>query len=193
MRLQVKVDAMVPRTGLARTDHKEVENRAERLLAEYLRMWGLRDPSTIAAHCQCWARQAATDEHATTGRVSGAPYRTAVQQAMSDIDLWLDHLMRLTGADPQAAPMRRGLLAMELQTLIDKHPTAMLAYETLPVSLVQRLQRASRPVVPFARPTYMPEQPLGELAGPLRLQWWQQTLVNLFALPFRILSLRWFG
>jgi len=193
MRLQVKVDAIVPGNGLVRVGHTEVEHRAERLLAEYLRMWGLRDPSTIAAHCRLWARQAAADNFLETDRAPSVPYRSAVQQAMNDIDLWLDHLIRRISADPQAAPLRRGLLAVELQTFIDKHPAAMLAYETLPPSLVQRLQRAARPVVPFARPTHMPAQPLGKLAGPLRLQWWQQALVNLFALPIRILRFRWFG
>jgi hypothetical protein len=116
-----------------------------------------------------------------------------MQQAMNDIELWLDHLTRLAAADPQAAPLRRGLLAMELQALIDKHPTAMLAYETLPPSLLQRLQRAARPVVPFARPTHMPAQPLGKLAGPLNTAWWQQAVVNLFAVPVRLLRFCWFG
>jgi hypothetical protein len=193
MRLQVKVDAIVPRNGHADNDHTEVEHRAERLLAEYLRMWGLRDPSTIAAHCRLWARQAVVDDDRAANRTRSVSYRSAVEQAMHDIGLWLDHLTRLTSADPQAAPLRRGLLAIELQTLIDKHPTVMLAYETLPPALAQRLQRASRPVVPFARPTHMPAQPLGELAGPLRFDWWQQAIVNLFATPLRMLRFRWFG
>jgi hypothetical protein len=112
---------------------------------------------------------------------------------MNDIDSWLDDLTRLTSTDPQAAPLKRGLLAMEMQSLIDKHPAALLACETLPPSVVQRLQRAARPVVPFARRTQMPAQPLGELAAPLQLRWWQQALVNLFAMPFRILHIRWLG
>jgi len=193
MRLQVKVDAMTPRSGRGGIDHTEVEHRAERLLAEYLRMWGLRDPSTIAAHCRLWARQTVGSDDAVADRTQSVSYRTAVEQAMHDINLWLDHLTRQASADPQAAPLRRGLLAMELQTLIDKHPTAMLAYETLPPALLQRLQRASRQVVPFARPTHMPAQPLGELAGPLRLDWWLQAMVNVFLMPIRVLRFRWFG
>jgi hypothetical protein len=187
---QVMVDAKMPGGGLATTDRKETENRAERLLAEYLRMWGLRDPSTIAAHCRLWARQNADD---LSNRSGGGACRSVVEQAMNDIDSWLDDLTRLTSADPQAAPLRRGLLAMELQTLIDKHPSAMLACETLPPAFVQRLQRAARPVVPFARRTRMPEQPLGELAKPLQLRWWLQGVVNLLGLPLRVLRIRWFG
>jgi hypothetical protein len=190
MRLQVKVDENKPRTGRYRSVHTEVEHRTERLLAEYLRMWGLRDPSTIAAHCRLWARQSAAG-NAELGQNSS--YRVAVEQAMNDIDGWLDHVTRTASPDPQTAPLLRGLLAMELQTYIDKHPAAMLAYETLPNSLSQRLLRAARPVVPFARPTRMPAQPLGELAAPLRFEWWWRTLVNMLVLPVRMLRFRWFG
>src|SRR5580658_4674886 len=101
----VKVDALVPGSGRARTNHNEVEHRAERLLAEYLRMWGLRDPSTIAAHCRLWARQATADSDSAAGdlavgRASSTPFRSAVQQAMNDIDQWLDHLAGLAPANP---------------------------------------------------------------------------------------------
>src|SRR5580698_377694 len=37
------------------------ESRAERLVAEYLRVWGLRDPQTIALFAKHWVEVAASD------------------------------------------------------------------------------------------------------------------------------------
>src|ERR1043166_10259704 len=42
-------------------DMRNVNARAERLLAEYLRHWGLRDPSTIARQCRRWVQRANAD------------------------------------------------------------------------------------------------------------------------------------
>jgi hypothetical protein len=175
-----------------RSGHTQVE-REERVAAEYLRMWGLRDPSTIATHCRRFVRYSAfVGDDSLPGRDLDDRNWPAVRHAMNDIDLWLDHLTQLASPDPRAAPLCRGLLAMQLQKLLDEYPTAMLSYERVPVLLAQRLQRASRPVVPTARLTNMPAQPLNELAAPLRFHWWRRVILDLFAAQFRPLRLPWF-
>src|SRR5947209_2633300 len=73
-----------------------LESRAERLLSEYLRRWGLRDPSTIAAHCRLWAWQATeTVDGPLSRRSTSNVYSAAMHGAISEIDEWLDHLASL--------------------------------------------------------------------------------------------------
>jgi hypothetical protein len=192
MREHVAVEPNESMDGRPRTSHTYVK-REERVTAEYLRMWGLRDPSTIATHCWRFARYSATvGDDSPPGEALDDRNWPAVQHAMNEIDLWLDHITRLASPDPHAAPVCRGLLAMELQKLIAEYPTAMLSHESVPPLLAQRLQRASRPVVPTARLTYMPAQPLNELAAPLRFHWWRRVISDLFAVQFRPLRLPWF-
>lgn len=149
------------------------EARAERLLAEYLRHWGLRDPSTIAARCRLWVQQAAaTDDNPDTATA-------ALELALADIDKWLDHLARRVSPNQVEAERCRGLLAIELQTLIDQHPEALLEYDALPDALLRRLQNAARPAVPAVQATRMDGQPLGELPAPLQPQWWRRFFARL--------------
>jgi hypothetical protein len=160
------------------------QRRAERLLAEYLRLWGLRDPSTVAIQCRSWVRQASSgDAHGVGPEFL---YGRSIQLANGDLDQWLNRLATLVAEDTAAAQSRRGLLAIELQSLIDRYPTALLAHEALPPTLLHRLQRAARPVVPAAKATPMRPQPLGELPSLLRLQWWGQLVSRLLS-GFRLL------
>jgi hypothetical protein len=136
----------------------------------------LRDPAVIAAHCHIWVER--------VSRADGDPQvlvdsedqfvRAALAEATSDMDKWLDYLAVLVSPDPEEAASRRGLLAMEIQTVIDSYPEALLQYESLPESLLQRLQEAAHPVVPAAtRPTRMHGPPLGELPPQLQPQQWR--------------------
>jgi hypothetical protein len=157
------------------------ESRAERLLAEYLRLWGLRDPSTIAKHCHHWVRQASatSNARATPDWSLGDLYRATVQHAIIDIDGWMDQLAATIAVHPGEMDSRRGLLAIELQTLIDRYPASLLEPDSLPPAAMLQLTRAARPVVPVARRTSMPAQPLGELPAVLQLRWWLSPLVTL--------------
>ena len=86
--------------ALRRIHDPRAEAHAERLLAEYLRNWGLRDPATIAAHCRSWVRrvtQGQSDHPAWDGSEDYLA-RTALAQAMNDMDGWLDHLARIVSA-----------------------------------------------------------------------------------------------
>ena len=68
-----------------------LEARAERLLAEYLRQWGLRDPSAIAACCRLWVRRVTSGQderrpldgsHRSENHIA----RAALAEAMNDMD-----------------------------------------------------------------------------------------------------------
>jgi hypothetical protein len=130
--------------------------RAERLMAEYLRGWGLRDPSMVAAACRRWVGNGETEPNPNESL--DVLYRSAVAGATTDIDQWLDHLAATVA--PNDPDCRRGLLAIELQAVLDKYPEFLLRYDELPEWLAQHLQRAARPIVPPSQPTPMHEQPL---------------------------------
>jgi hypothetical protein len=156
-----------------------LEARAERVLAEYLRGWGLRDPSTIAHLCRRWVQQAS--EGAAAADDPPAIQRAAVRIAISEIDRRLDQIEAATASHGGQSGSRRGLLAIELQALIDRYPALLLPDEPLPAAIVEQLRRAGRPVVPPSLPSRMPEQPLGELAPALRWNWWARSAGRLLA------------
>jgi hypothetical protein len=158
-----------------------LEARAERVLAEYLRQWGLRDPQTIATLCRRWVRQAVERTGSLSKQQPSTIYQAAVQAAITEIDQWLDHLSMRVSTNRDDAQASRGLLAVEVQTLIDKYPQLLLQYDGLPAGLLQHLGRTSRSAVPAAHPVPMRAQPLGQLASPLTWQWWMQGVSRMFA------------
>jgi hypothetical protein len=158
-----------------------IEARAERVLAEYLRQWGLRDPTTIAAHCRRWVRQAVERAGSQSEQQPAVIYQAAVAAAVAEIDGWLDHLAMLASSNRDEAHARRGLLAMEVQTLIDKYPAALLSHDSLPAPLVQQLRRAAHSAMPAAHLMPMRAQPLGRWARPLGWRWWRQGMSRMFA------------
>jgi hypothetical protein len=168
-----------------------LEARAERVLAEYLRHWGLRDPTTIATHCRRWVREAVEHAGSEARAQPAAVYRAAVEAAMDEIDGWLDQLASLASANHEEAAARRGMLAIEVQTLIDKYPETLLKNDALPAPLVQHFRRASHPAVPSAHYTPMRAQPLGQLASPLTWQWWKQGTSRMLASAALRLHLIW--
>src|SRR5262245_34003241 len=96
--------------SVARADHAAVAP-AQRLLAEYVRRWGLRDPSTIAMHCQRWTRQALQAAEDRRPKTTNELCITAMNVAMREVDAWLDQLAdRVAGGLP-AAESPRGALA----------------------------------------------------------------------------------
>lgn len=152
------------------------EARAQRVLAEYLRQWGLREPTTIAVHCRRWVRQAVESVGAEAASRPSLVYRTAIERAISDIDKWLDHLAMLACDTPDEASRRRGLLALEMQALVDRYPHAILRYHALPVALIEHLRRVTRVPVPEQRPRRMRPQPLARSALGLVWRRWRRSL-----------------
>ncbi len=120
----------------------ELQARAQRLAAEYLRMWGLRDPQAIADRSRIWVDQC---DDSPVGGADELPlaevYRTVMQRATSDMDGWLDHLALAAGIDAVDSASRRGLLAMEVQSLIDENPAALLEQEAAPARLIAATAR----------------------------------------------------
>ncbi len=134
------------------------ESRAERLVAEYLRTWGLRDPRMIALLARHWVELAAADLSREKNCSVTQLYRAVMRRAIDDMDEWLEHLTGEVARGRRYA--RRGMLAIELQTVIDHCPSALLGYTSLPPAVRQRLASAALPVVPPATPTRMPVQSL---------------------------------
>lgn len=165
-----------------------MEARAERLLAEYLRMWGLRDPATIAMHCRGWARGAAGNGPNST---LSTCYRAALERAVGDFDEWLDYLAGAVSSDPQDAQSCRGLVAIDVQASIDKHPAALFDRKTPAPGWIEQLRQAARPVVPRMQPTAMTAQPLGELPAALRPTRWRQALARALAVTVNFACFRW--
>jgi len=170
-----------------------VEARAERVLAEYLRQWGLRDPTTIATHCRRWVREAVERVGSQPGGQPVAICRAAVEAAISEIDEWLDHLSALAAVNGDDARARRGLLAIEVQTMIDKYPEALLNYDALPAPLMKHIRRASHSAVPAIHATRMRAQPLGQLASPLTWRWWKLGASRMLTSAALRLHLAWPG
>jgi hypothetical protein len=82
-----------------------------------------------------------------------------MRRAVADINRWLDRLALEVSTSQCDARSRRGLLAVELQTVIDQVPLAFLNRQA-PRPLVRQLAARSATVVPAASPTYMPTQSL---------------------------------
>jgi len=175
----------------ADTDFR-VQAHAERVVAEYLSRWGLRDPVPIAVQSRLWVRQVldASRDHPVLAGSANDLRRAALVQAIRAIDHWLDQLALLVAADAAEVEGRRGLLAMELPKLLEECPQVLLQAESLPAALVQQLQRAARPVVPAARRRRMPAQPLGELPPPLQPRRWRHFFGGLATDFLNILWLR---
>ena len=167
-----------------RVDRSGTHAQAERLMAEYLRKWGLRDPATIATYCHRGIRRAGTHPS------RAALYRAVIEGAMNDMNAFVDCLTSPSAAEGDVEA-RRGLLAIELQGIIDKHPEFMLTQEPLPQAFSQRCQQAARPVVPAARPMGMPAQPLGELLPLVRPSWWKYQLAKVITAFAGLMTLRW--
>ena len=71
---------------------------------------------------------------------------------------WLEHLTGEVSRERRYA--RRGMLAIELQTIMDHSPATLLGHGSLPPAFRQRLASAALPVVPPGTPTRMPVQTL---------------------------------
>ena len=69
---------------------------------------------------------------------------------------------------------------MAVQRVIDDYPEAFLHYDSLPESLLQQLDEASRPVVPVAVQSMQMQYPaLGELPAPLQPQHWRRLFARM--------------
>jgi hypothetical protein len=158
---------------------------AERLLAEYMRAWGLRDPTMIAVHCHRWVSEAASRMEACQSspgaeHPQSALARAAFEQARTEIEKWLDHLCQMASPLDAAATSRRGFVGMSLRKALDAHPEAFLQFENLPEPLVQMVTEAARPVVPAAAATrQMQGPPLGVMHPVLQPRRWRKFLGRL--------------
>ena len=136
------------------------EPRAIRILAEYLRAWGLRDPQTIATLSSHWVR-CATTTRGTADRTLALDetYRASIGRAAVDMERWLDQLTVCAGVTDIAG--RRGLLAVELQRVIDRFPGAILEQQVPAELLTHLVGAAAHPVVPTRNARHMPTQSFG--------------------------------
>lgn len=144
------------------------ERKSERILAEYLRAWGLRDPGAVAAQCRRWWLWA--EENAEAGEASGAVLRHAEQE----MDSWIDHLCLQIVANADEAAAIRGSVAVALQAIIDEYPDALLRLDKIPSDMLHRLEAMAYPVAPPTRErSRMQGPPLGELPPLLQPnRWW---------------------
>ncbi|HEY2147133.1 MAG TPA: glycosyltransferase, partial [Pirellulales bacterium] len=165
--------------------------RAQRLLAEYLRVWGLRDPQVIAEQTRLWVDQTAADDSAEAAPAEF--YRKVVRRAVGDMDERLDHLTRSACSDGEAVASQRGLVALEFQSLIDKNPTALLNGGPLDERLHDRFRAAVHPVVPKASPTPMPVQAICEGGAGSRLAGWRRLMSAVICAAGWLLTFGWFS
>ncbi|HTU26097.1 MAG TPA: hypothetical protein VMF30_11900 [Pirellulales bacterium] len=147
--------------------------RGERLVAEYLRSWGLRDPQTIAAVSKYWVESVSVAPRSGVSSLADF-YRMVMRRVISDLGQWLDHLGRQVGIAECEIPARRGLVALELQSLVDRFPAALLDDRPLPSWLMEQLAAAAVPVVPSGSPTHMPTQSLAPALSPEHFPRWQE-------------------
>lgn len=163
------------------------ELRAERLVAEYLRVWGMRDPRTISTLSRHWVQNAdfatSMDQNTSINDV----YRAVMQRVIADIEQWLDRLASEVFPGSRDAHSRRGLLAVELQTIIDQCPAVLLHDGPLPAEMLEQLATAAVPVVPAGSPTHMPTQSLAAVSSSKYLSRWRDGWKQLWRRP-RIVS-----
>lgn len=160
--------------SLAADGKLDLESRIQRLLADYLRAWGLRDPQVIAERCRIWSSECLAAIPAPE-RSTPAALHAAIALASREMESWLDQLAGQLARSGAELASRRGLLATQLQAVIDRYAPALLD-EDLPAGLLEELRDAARPAVPVTCPTAMPPQPLGSVAPLLRWKWWTQPL-----------------
>jgi hypothetical protein len=169
-------------------DATSLELRAERLLAEYLRMWGLRDPQTLATLSRRWVRSAMIDAAPASSSLTEL-YRTVMRRAMDNMQQWLDRLTSEVCSSAHEVRGRRGLLAIELQSVVDHYPAALLDERSLPAPLVEQLASVARPVVPTGCPTHMPTQSLEAVSTSKYLSRWNQACSGFWQRLRRTVSL----
>lgn len=161
---------------LAVESELDVVPRAQRMLADYLRAWGLRDPQAIALHCRLWTNAYAQPAGAAKQAPGAAVLSGILEQASRDMEAWLTRLADVVADDAPAAKSNRGLLAMQLQSVIDHYPSVLLKDAELPAKMLEQLRGAARAAVPTPFPTQMRPQPLDVRMSPLRWEWWLQPL-----------------
>jgi hypothetical protein len=153
-----------------------VARKATRLLAEYLRHWGLRDPIVIAAHCRRWIALARVDAHDNEDGIA----RMALEHARRDIERWIDCLALRISATAKEAESRRGLVAIAVRGIVDDHAEAFLNCDHVPQTLVDRLAERAWPVVPIVgQQAQMAGPPLGKLPALLQPRKWRRAVTRL--------------
>lgn len=160
--------------GQSPRDATSFELRAERLVAEYLRVWGLRDPQTIATLSRHWVRSVHASGSVPAGGSLTELYRTVIRRARGDIEQRLDRLAGALTTNSREARGCRGLLAIELQSVVDQFPTALLEESSLPAPLHEQLASAALSVVPACCPTQMPTQSLEAISSEKYFSRWNQ-------------------
>src|SRR5258708_38857237 len=93
MQRQTSTDRRLSENQSAKETGISIQSRAQRLLAEYLRMWGLRDPQAIAEQTARWSSQCndISSDAAAPSSLTDC-YRRVMRGAMSDIENWVDQL-----------------------------------------------------------------------------------------------------
>jgi hypothetical protein len=139
---------------------RSVDARAARLISEYLRVWGFRDPETIATLAKTFVLKVREAGANDGGEPSRSSFYLAVMRqvklAMSDRIDGLSQMIADTGGDAES---RRGLVAMEMRNLTDEYPVEVIQGE-LSEGTIERVAVLAQRVVPPTCLKHMPEQPL---------------------------------
>ena len=172
---------------------RPLELRAERLLAEYLRVWGFRDPQIIAVLAKQWVRRASE----ATGTDAQEPsrcdlYRAALGHATRLMTHRVNQISRHRAKTEYDAHSRRGLLAIELRSLIDEFPRELVNGD-IPETVLDRLTLTSQRVVPPMRRTTMPVQSLQPATNARWQRWRSAPALAWQHVRYVLLSAFWAG
>ena len=152
---------------------------AKRLVADYLRDWGLRDPELVASEARRIV-EATLEEMPlyddTTEPEREAFCQAAVRRTVAEIESWSATIAR--GITPRAAGRFAMGAAMSpgLSELLDAFPEAIVRRDHPAARALADLERAILPVVPATHVREMGAVPRTRTVRYLRLAFWRTVL-----------------
>lgn len=155
---------------------------AKRLVADYLRDWGLRDPELVAAEAKRIV-EATLDEMPlyddTTEAERDAFCQAAIRRTVAEIESWSATIAR--GITPRAAGRfaMGGTLSPGLSELLDAFPEAIVRRDHPTARALADLERAILPVVPKPNVREMGAVPRTRAVRYLRPGFWKAVARNL--------------
>ncbi len=165
--------------------------RGQRVLAEYLRAWGLRDPQAIADYCRRMTEECVASSNSDGDRSPGKLDRQLMRAAMADLNRGLDRVTTCVCRDDAEIAARRGPLAVKLQSLLDERPELLVGDSRPSIAEADELRRVSAAAVPPPSTQDMPEQPLSDSGSTAKPSWWLRRLIAVLATTARLLTNGW--